>query len=111
MGAHERLLQQHVAKDQAAQLKLDNRIRQILCKKVHEGCQSSVADLIVAWLLGHSTGLKRTRGVRGVIGFGPGAALPLQSEESASMFREDLNKSLEDLNMLRESLLASPLCP
>eukprot|EP00931_Biecheleriopsis_adriatica_P019280 TRINITY_DN13188_c0_g7_i1.p1 TRINITY_DN13188_c0_g7~~TRINITY_DN13188_c0_g7_i1.p1 ORF type:complete len:915 (-),score=157.37 TRINITY_DN13188_c0_g7_i1:76-2820(-) len=110
MGAHERLLQQHVASDQAAQLQFDSRLRQVLCKKADGGPPSAAVKILETWLLGQSSGLKRTRGVRGVIGFGPGAALPLQSEESASLFRADLNNSLEDLKMLRKTLMESQPC-
>eukprot|EP00931_Biecheleriopsis_adriatica_P000488 TRINITY_DN10051_c0_g1_i3.p1 TRINITY_DN10051_c0_g1~~TRINITY_DN10051_c0_g1_i3.p1 ORF type:complete len:961 (+),score=197.84 TRINITY_DN10051_c0_g1_i3:146-2884(+) len=107
MGARARQLHHHIAEDRTAQVRFDNRLRQMFRRKSEgsdAGSECMTADVTKTWLRQHSSNFKRTRSYSGSMGDEPGAALPLQSEDSALIFRDDLTRSLNDLQMLKDSL-------
>eukprot|EP00931_Biecheleriopsis_adriatica_P043004 TRINITY_DN24565_c0_g1_i1.p1 TRINITY_DN24565_c0_g1~~TRINITY_DN24565_c0_g1_i1.p1 ORF type:complete len:893 (-),score=160.21 TRINITY_DN24565_c0_g1_i1:28-2706(-) len=101
-----RQLQYHIAEDRAAQMRVDKRLQQMLRTKPEDSGAGIATDVMKTWLWQHSSNLTHFQQYRGSMGDDPRAALPLQSEDSALIFRDELTTSLDDLQMLRQSLQA-----
>jgi len=111
-------LQRCVAEDQRAQQAFDRRLLAVLRGEEWPSgeavqspddeasgteAQRSAAAVVEAWVQARSA-LAHGRGPRGGLGAGSGAALPLQAEETARQFRQDLRGLLADLRELRSRL-------